>query len=245
VGLGLRAGWLLIALEAVSLAGLIVLGSAYLEGEGATLVFAALVAWVAIWVAQAVDAHRRAVRAGARPAGLLLVAVAPVVILLFSGFWLVCGRGASPTSALEAYASAWRGGAPARAVPVLATPRIPTAIQAEWDRDEARLAARLAALAAEHGPESGLDPADPFRNVSFTVEPPAAGARTTAARVDIVRQTVARSTFLGFLPTASQQTVAVEPLGTLPLVLVDGPPGILGLRDRVWRVGASTLQAGR
>ena len=196
--------------------------------------FAALVTWVAVWVGQAVDAHRRAVAAGARPAGLRLVAVAPVLILLFSGFWLACGRGATPTSALEAYASAWRSGQAGRAVPVMATSRIPSALEADWDRDGARLTSRLATLAAELGPDSGIEPQDPFRNVAFTVEPVTDGSGRATGRVDIVRQVVVRSTFLGLLPTASQGTVAV-----------DGPAGLLGLRDRVWRVGASSLQTGR
>jgi hypothetical protein len=96
-------------MQVAAVAGLVALGAALLEGDRDIAVFLALMAYLAVWAAQAVDAHRRAVLLGSPNEGAIQILVlAPVAIAAFTLFWLVAGSGGTPAAVLQRYVSAWR-----------------------------------------------------------------------------------------------------------------------------------------
>ena len=118
----------------------------------------------AVWATQAIDAHRRAVEDGATQGGaILLLALLPVAIVVFTGFWLVGGASATPAATLERFVGAWRGDQPAAGDRLLLEPAGPGALAVEWRREDAIIHDRILVLAATLGPRSGLQPARPLR----------------------------------------------------------------------------------
>jgi hypothetical protein len=93
---------------------------------------------------------------------------------------------------------------------------------------------------------SGIDPTQPFNSLRFT-EQPSTSADTSTVLVEIVRRQRVETVLLGFIPTASQETVPVETLGTITLVAVpDQAPAWLGnMRSgaKVWRVQSVDLSS--
>ena len=131
VALGLRRGWLLLALEVVWLAllGALLATLGVLAGERWLIVFGLFVGFVLVWTGQAVDAHRRASRrAGADPGAMQLVVILFVTMLVLTGYWVVGGTTASPAATLQRYVSAWETGQPGRATGLFTSPQDPTAV---------------------------------------------------------------------------------------------------------------------
>jgi hypothetical protein len=268
LALGLRRGWLLLAAEVAFVAVLALFLLPRAAGTSDDLVFTAVALFFVAWAAQAVDAFRVAARRSGRPepgdersaepgagsaargkAALLLLALVIPATLVFTAFWMVAGRGATPESALEHYIVAWRADEPARASGYMAAPTSPETLGAEWRAQEDRIASRLRAIAAgldtSPGDGGGVDADRPFRSLEFVLEPLGnegassapdnAGAATAA--INVVRRVQVHDTFLGLFPTASLRTVVIERIGTVRLTLVELPPPLsLGPADHAWRI---------
>ncbi len=241
--LGDRRGWLLLAVEAAAVLALVVLTPPLIDGEAAPLLFLALVAFIAAWGAQAVDAYREAVRRGApRTGAAWILGLAVPAVLLVGGFWLFAGRGASPAAALEQYVTGWRHDRPDIAAAAMTQRPDPAALRAAWGDRGSALRNRLVALTARFGGDAGLDPDRPFDSLRFTVLSGGESDRVDVS-VEIVRQVVVRSQFLGVFPTATQERRAVEEIGRGTLVRVPGPVGLVpGVRTPVWRLERLDLE---
>jgi hypothetical protein len=249
VATGDRRGWLLLAGEAAAIALLIAIGLPRIEGDGVNGLFLAMVLFFAIWALQAIDAHGRAVRAGAGRGGAIwLLALLPVAVVFFSLFWMLGGASASASATTERFVDAWRRGRPEVAAALLVEDGGAAALAARWTETDAVIRRQLADLSASLGPGSGLDLEQPFTNLEFRVSsaPPVGDGAAAVARIDVVRHVSVRSTFLGLFPTAVQQTEVLDEIGTIELVSVPLVPAF-GLPDwpatRVWRIAALRLEA--
>jgi hypothetical protein len=223
IAIGDRRGWLLAALQPVVIVGLVMVAAQLIDGTRWVIVFPPLAAILAFWVAQAVHAYRRAVELGATPGGELQAALfLPVAVSVLTVFWLIGGRHGSPTATLEAYAVAWLTGKPDAAAHLYVTPPTSDSVAANWSGQSDYLTERVATLAAQYGPTSGLDPTEPYDNLRFG-EPTPAGPGRQTVEIDIVRSQRVEDTILGIVPTATQENVIVEVVGTITLALVDEP----------------------
>jgi hypothetical protein len=92
-----------------------------------------------------------------------------------------------------------------------------------WSAQSGYLGQRIATLASQFGSISGLDAQEPFDSLRFR-EPVASAPGRQVVEVDIVRRQRVETMVLGIVPTASQETVTVEPAGTVTLALVPDPP---------------------
>lgn len=248
LALGDARGWLLAVLEVGAVAALAGLGWALLETDRSDLLFLGLVGFMGVWGAQAVAAYRAALRQRRRPGGAIqILALAPVLIVLFTGFWVAAGTNGSPASVLQRYVSAWRAERPAMAAPLYLAPISEQQVRDRWQRDDATLRSRLAALLLA-GPEpegvaEEIDPDRPFESLQFDLEPvgdgPLRADRETAdASIVAVRHDTVDSTFFGLFPAATVVTVPVEQLGRIRLRAVARDLPILGPVARDWRVEA-------
>jgi hypothetical protein len=245
IAIGDRRGWLLIALQPVVILALLMVGVQLIDGTRWVIVFPPLVAILAFWVAQAIHAYRRAVELGATPGGELQAALfLPVAVGVLTVFWLIGGRHGSPTATLEAYAIAWLTGKPDAAAHLYVTPPGSDALAAKWSGQSDYLTDRVTALAALYGPTSGLDPDEPYDNLRFG-EPTPAGPGRQTVEIDIVRSQRVEDTILGIVPTATQENVVVEPVGTITLTLVDEPAAdwlpFGRLSSEAWRIEDVTI----
>lgn len=243
---------MLLLLEVAALAALVVVGAALLEGSRAELVFLGIVGFLAAWGGQAIGAYREAVARGARPGGAIaILALAPVAAGALTGFWLLAGTAGSPSALLERYVSAWREGRTEQASTLFLDPAHASALAERWSLEEAYIRARLAALAARYGPTGGLDPAQPFANLTFVSVGPAdpGGGRLPARpavsvarfEVRLFRRVPVRGTFFGF-PTASQRSETLEQVGTATLRSVVVPPPLgIGPPSPVWRIESFSI----
>jgi len=221
--LGYRMGWLLLILQPVAIASVLVLALGLIDGTRWLIVFVPLVVLLVVWIAQAVDAHQRAIRMGARPGGeMAIVLLLPVALLVLTTFWLLGGRHGSPTATLQSYISAWMDDRPQAAAALFATPRTPDQVAAEWSTETQMLTQRVAAAEATYGQDSGLDSDDPFDSIRFG-DPQVSGDGRVEVALQIVRDQTVQSTVLGFIPTAGDQTVTVETDMTIWLEQVDDP----------------------
>jgi hypothetical protein len=98
----------------------------------------------------------------------------------------------------------------------------------------------VTALAAQYGPTSGLDPEEPLDSLQFS-DPVLQGDGRQVVHVDIVRSQQVETMILGFIPTASQETVLVEPAGSITVTLVDQPtqdwlPAPAQLNSSAWLI---------
>ncbi len=248
LALGDRRGWVLLALQVLSVVFLVVLASAFLEGSRAFLVFLALAVFFAAWGGQAVDAQRKAVAAGGSPGGAIqLLALAPVVGIVMTGFWLVAGSSGSPEATLQRYVLAWQDRRADLAAQLFVSPPAADALAVRWAQQEAYLRDRLGELSASGGggPEAGIDPERPFRSLVVTLpdqprlEPdiPGTEADRVTAYLEIVRPVRRETTFLGIFPAARQEMVPVERVGRAVLRAVPLEPRTgLGRENRVWRL---------
>jgi len=240
ISIGDRRGWLLMALQPLVIIGLLMVAAQLIDGTRWVIVFPPLAAILAFWVAQAVHAYRRAVELGATPGGELQAALfLPVAVGVLTVFWLVGGRHGSPTATLEAYAVAWLSGKPDAAAHLYVTPPTADSVAAGWASQTEFLANRVEELARQYGPTSGLDPSEPYDNLRFG-EPTPAGPGRQTVEIDIVRSERVEDTILGIVPTATQENVIVEPIGTITLALVDQPAAewlpFGRLSSQAWRI---------
>jgi hypothetical protein len=211
VTLGYRRGWLFAILQVLALLDLLIVGVQLIDGTLWLVVFLPLVAIIVFWVAQAVSAYRRALALGGAPGGELTLAFfLPVVLAVFTGFWLVGGRHGSAAATVEAYMEAWESNRPDLALALMAgTDHGPTQLQDLtdfWANQRNLLTTRLADGQAVFGPNSGLDPARPFSSLRVTQ------TDATTFSVEIVRSETFQTTLLGFIQTSGQRTVVVAPL---------------------------------
>ena len=173
-------------------------------------------------------AYRQAVRRGS-PAGgeLQVVGFLPVAVVAVTVFWLVGGSLGAPATTLGRYVSAWEHNNSAEAAQLFAEPMSTAEIEAMWAAQTAYLERAVTAAAIQYGPLSGLDPEQPFNSLRFT-EQPSTSADVSSVAVELVRRQRVESMLLGFIPTATQETVVVEQLGTIDLrALPDTPPAWL------------------
>jgi hypothetical protein len=249
VSLGDGRGWLLAVVEVLGLASLLLLGPALAATDAAPWLFLGLVAFFAAWGGQAVAAYRLALERGGRSGGAeAILALAPVAIVAFTGFWLVGGSAGSPSAALQAYVSAWRGERADIASALYEPPRDAASVEREWDAARDYLTGRLTEISAA-GAGTGIDPQAPFSSLLFEFPPSdeTGGGRrarpgdTSRAIIQIVRRETVSDTLFGLVPTASQRTVAVERFGEVRLraEAVAGPGGILPAV--AWRIAAVCL----
>lgn len=234
-------------LELVAGAGLLLLAVAFTEGVRYPWVYVALVAFFAAWAWQAVDAYRRAVELGGAPGGAIqTVLLAPIALVVFTGFWLVGGTGGSPAASLRAYVAAWRDGRPATASRLFVAQPQPGALAAQWASQQLYLRGRATAL-ARGGRAEDLDPSRPLDALFFDLGPVMAtrgstGAEetTATATVEFVRQQTVSGSFFGLFPTASQRRVVLERVGSVVLRAVERPSAV-GVPDVVWRIESVSL----
>jgi hypothetical protein len=232
-------------LQPVAIAAVVLLAIQLIDGTRWLIVFLPLVALVVIWLGQAVHGYRRAVELGWRPGGEMQVALfLPVAVAMLTTFWLIGGRHGSPSATLESYVLAWMSGRVEAASGLWVNPPDSAGVGQTWSTHSAYLSARIAALATQFGPTSGLDSDQPFDSLRFA-EPAAAGAGRQVVQVDIVRRQRVETTILGIVPTASQETVVIERAGTITLALVEQPAVSwlpLGrLPSVAWRIEAVTI----
>jgi hypothetical protein len=245
LSIGDRRGWLLVIAHPVAIAGLLVFAGVLIDGTRWMLVFPALVLFLVIWLGQALNAQRRAVAMGGAPGGELQVALfLPVVVVLVTGFWLVGGGDGAPATTLRQYVSAWEDGRPDTAARLFATPVDAALLAAGWADEESYLRQRVTDAAALYGPTSGIDPDQPFNSLRFT-ELPTTNADSSLVDVEIVRRQRVETVLLGFIPTATQETVVVEELGMIRLMSLPAPPApwlpLIHTGARAWRIDTVDL----
>lgn len=213
----------MLLLQPLAITGLLLVAVQLIDGTRWLVVFPPLAALLVVWLAQAVHAYRRAVELGASPGGELQAGLfLPVAVAVLTTFWLIGGRHGSPTATLEGYVLAWMSGKTDVASNLYVSPPTSGELGATWSLQSTYLNDRVATLASEFGPASGLDPDRLFDNLRFD-EPVAAGPGRQTVEVDIVRLQRVETMVLGIVPTASQETVLVERAGTVTLALVRQP----------------------
>ena len=105
--LGYRRGWLLLIAQPIAIVAVGVLAAALLDGTRWLVVFPPLLALMVFWVGQAVDAHQRALRMGAKAGGEMgIVVLLPVALTVLTLFWLLGGRHGSASATLQQYIDA-------------------------------------------------------------------------------------------------------------------------------------------
>jgi hypothetical protein len=210
VMLGDRRGWLLLILQPIAIVAVAALAAALIDGTRWLIVFVPLLALLVFWVAQAVDAHQRALRMGAEPGGeMAIVLMLPVGLTVLTLFWLVGGRHGSPTATLQEYIEAWMRDRPEAAAPLFAAPTSADAVSVRWADEQQVLTDHIGRAHATYGDESGLDPEHPFDSLRFR-DPVTTSNGLVSIVVELVRNERIQTTVLGIVPTAGQQEVVVE-----------------------------------
>ena len=242
VMLGDRRGWLLLILQPVAICAVVLLALGLIDGTRWLVVFPPLVALLVFWIAQAIDAHQRAIRMGSQPGGeMAIVGLLPIALTVLTLFWLIGGRHGSPSATLQEYIGAWMDSRPDTAAALFAPARTPGSVSVEWNAESQLLSQRIAAAEATYGEESGLDADHPFDSLRFG-DPQVSGDGRVSMTVDIVRDERVQATVLGFIPTAGQQTVVVEREMTIWLEEDDQPQltwlPFGGFDSFSWRISA-------
>ena len=245
ISIGDRRGWALLLTQPIAIAGLLLVAAQLIDGTRWLIVFPPLAALLVVWLAQAVHAYRRAVELGAQPGGELQAGLfLPVAVTVLTLFWLVGGRHGSPTATLEGYALAWMSGRADAASSLYVAPPTTAQLAETWALQSAYIRDRIATLATQYGPTSGLDPERPFDNLRFG-EPTPDGPGRQRVQMDIVRLQRVETMVLGVVPTAGQQTVLVEQAGVITLALVPQPPAewlpVGRLDSSSWRIDGVTI----
>jgi hypothetical protein len=235
--LGERRGWLLFGLEVAWLAAL-ALSLSLLPTDRWLLSYALLAGFIVGWVWQAISAYRGArLRSGRSTGAAWLLAAAPAVICVLTGFWLVAGATASPAATFQHYVGAWRAGDAAAALALFDGPRDAAALAAEWDGQRAAIAARISEL-ARADPQWRLDRDDPGSNLRFDLHAGDAAAAEDRVRFDIhvVRQVAVATTFLGLVPASRSETRVVETIGQAALVRRSAAGSLGAAGASVWLI---------
>lgn len=224
--MGDRRGWLLVVLQPLAIAAVALVALQLVDGTRWLIVFPPLVAILVTWLGQALHARQQAIERGAAPGGELQVAFfLPLVVTVLTVYWLLGGRHGTPSATLQAYIESWMAERPATARAHFAQPPDPQLLAAEWSVHEVSITDLIVRSRAIYGPSSGLDPATPFDSLRF--RPVARGDSTNGKRAgfvgELVRSQRVETTVLGFIPTASQETVAIQPVVTIWLLLAPQP----------------------
>lgn len=246
VMLGDRRGWLLFALQPIAIIAVALLAIDLIDGTRWLVVFPPLAALIVVWIGQAVAAHNRAVREGGEPGGEIAIALLlPLAVTVLTVFWLLGGRHGSPSATLQAYIEAWISDRPEVAATLFTTPRTTDSLSTDWAAQRAALTGRIATARATYGESSGLDPDKPFNSLRFS-QATAEGEGRVGMVVEIVRSRRVETTVLGIVPTAGQETVAIERDMTIWLELQRQPPPAWmpfgGFDSYSWRI--SSIEAG-
>jgi hypothetical protein len=244
--LGDRRGWLLLLIQPFFIVAVAVLMATLIDGTRWLVVFVPLVALIAVWIAQAVDAYQRAVKMGAQPGGeMAIAAVLPIALFALTLFWVVGGRHASPTATLQQYVEAWVNNRPDAAAPLFSDPRTPDSIAADWAQAKSTIQYQIYQHLREYDSDSGLDLDSPLESLRFRDAEPR-GPGLVAMPVDLVANQRVETTVLGIIPTAGQQTVKVQSSMTIWLEaeIVEPPTwlSIDGLDSTVWKIKFVEMQ---
>ncbi len=237
--------------QATLLAGLAVLGPPMADGPGIQAVFLAGTVVLGMWAVQALHAYRLTVRrrvpfglSGGDGHAIEVLWLVPLAVVLATAFWGALGRASSPGAVLDRYVNAWDDARPADAVQLFVTPVDGHALAAVWQRQAPRLRNGLVLAAASIGEGSGIDPDRPFDSLRFDLLGASANPEpdgTVRATVRVVRSVTRRGTFLGFVPTTSQEVVPVLDLGRIDLRLVPVPGPVAGVSTEVWQIESIAL----
>ena len=210
VMLGDRRGWLLLILQPIAIVAVAALAGALIDGTRWLVVFVPLLALMIFWIAQAIDAHQRALNMGAKPGGeIAIVLVLPIGLTVLTLFWLLGGRHGSPTATMQEYIESWMRYRPAAAAALFASPTTADAVSADWAAERQVLSDHIARARTTYGYDSGLDPSHPFDSLRFR-DPVTAADGQVAMVVELVRNERVQTSVLGVIPTAGQQEVVVE-----------------------------------
>ncbi len=242
--LGDRRGWLLLALQVVAVIGVGLLAAVLIDGTRWLIVFPPLALLVVIWIGQAISAYHLALRRGGSRGGeLSITLLLPLGVGLLTLFWLFGGRHGSPSATLEAYISAWMNDRPDIAAALFTGSPSAAEVSAEWDTERGSIVGRIRDGQLVYGEESGLDPERPFDSLRFTESASGVGVDGRLPMVvEIVRSRAVEATVLGFIPTASQETVVVEQAAVIWLTLEperepDWLPS-LGAQSYAWKISS-------
>lgn len=221
LALGQSRGWLLLGLEILWVAAFVV-ALPLLPTDRWLLAYGLLAGFIVAWFAQAVAAYRLAgARLGHGSGAGWLLAIAPVVIALLTGFWLFAAGNESPAATFQRYVGAWRHGDAAAAASLFAQPLDSGMVKATWERQERLISQRIAAL-ADADPEFSLDRVNPETNLRFDLHDPGNGPATAVGRVQfdvhVVRQVTVPSTVLGIVTASRTEIRVVETIGQALLV---------------------------
>jgi hypothetical protein len=239
VSTGDRRGWLGPPAQSLALVGL-ALAAPWAGSTAAPLVFVAVALVGVAWVAIAVHAWRRAAwrRAAieAPPGGGAadLLALAPLVVLVGAGFWIVGGPGADPALTLDAYLNDWETGRAAAASRRFVSPPSTEALQTAWERQDVALRNAVVRIAAAE-PGALVRPDRPLEGLRWVdLGQTSKGGRAYA--VEVAREETVRGLVLDLFPTTSRRLVTVERLGIAELRPVAAGGGGLFGAPPVWRV---------
>jgi hypothetical protein len=223
IHLGDRRGWSLAILQPIAIVALFFVAIQLIDGTRWLVVFPPLAALIVVWLAQALHAYTRAVELGSPRGGEFQAALfLPAAVVVLTVFWLLGGRHGSPAATLESYVIAWMTDRPEIATTLYESPPTYDELDESWRSQFSYLSNRVATLATQYGPQSGLDPTSPFDNLRFT-DPVAQSTGHQVVAVEIVRRQRVENMVLGIVPTATQETVVVERAGTITLSLVPEP----------------------
>jgi hypothetical protein len=243
--LGNRRGWALAVLQVCLVAVLLVVALQLIDGTSWLVVLVPLAVLLVAWLGQALDAYQRALRSGAAEGGeVQVVLFVPLAVTLLTVYWLLGGSHGSPSATTEQYALDWMSMRSADATQLFVGRPDAARLATTWQTETAFLEGRVAAAAEEYGPASGLHAETPFDNLRFGT-PTMEGPDSAQVTIDIVRQEEVQTTILGFIPTASQETVTVERAGviSLRLVPVAAPDwlGIGGIDSSQWLIESVSM----
>jgi hypothetical protein len=230
-------GWLLFGLEVACLVVLLV-SLALLPTDRWLITYALLSGFILVWIGQAIAAYRRARRLTGRTSGAgWLLGVAPVVIALLTGFWLVAGAESSPASTFERYVGAWREGDSGAAARLFAEPPDIFQLETAWEAQDRSVVGRIGRL-AEADPGWELDREHPERNLRFDYHPGdlLAGVDHVRFDVQVVRRVQVPTSFFGVVPATRSETRVVDTVGQVDVVRLPltGPLAFTGAS--VWLI---------
>ena len=245
LAVGDRRGWLLMVVQPLAIAALLLLAIQLIDGTRWLLVFPPILAVLVVWLGQALHARQKAIELGATLGGELQIALfLPLAVLVLTLYWLLGGRHGSPPATLQAYIESWMASRPDAARTHFAQPPPADRLAAEWSTHMAMITELIDRSRATYGPASGLDAATPFDSLRFSaVDSDGAETDGRAGFVgELVRSQRVETTLFGFIPTASQETVAIQPVLNIWLRLEpQAPPGrlpLIQLDSRAWLIEA-------
>ncbi len=242
IRLGRPVGWLLVLLEILWI-GTLVLSVGLLPTDEWVVCYLLLATFIVVWVGQAIWAYRVARRISGRTTGAAwLLAAAPVLIIVLTGFWLVAGALSSPAATFQRYVGAWQHDNVAAAAPLFATPELYAQMTARWTTEDDLVSARVAALNAAD-PDLDLNAQDARSNLRFVEQQ--VSAASAAFEVQVVHDVSVPGTFLGFIPASHTETQVLAVLGRVTLGLYPITGYLADTGAGVWQINGVTFDGER